>query len=228
MKKLVLSAIGGALVGAGVGLFVGRMLALQHYEEIFEEALNREIAETKAHLNEVTKREMNRTINSEVGIETTTQDLDRIVTGLRYDLSKNTNSGVIKQNIFLDGINDGEDEDHTEEDAHRDSSKPYIISVDEFMAGDLNYSQVSLTYFVEDDTLVDDADNSVEDTDTLVGETNLDQFGYRSKDPKMIYVRNDITQTDFEISRDERSYGEVVHGVIPAKKTLPPRKMRRE
>ena len=228
MKKLIIGAVAGVIVGAGVGLLVGRKLALQHYEGVYEEALNREIAETKAHLNETIKRELNLQVNENIqDAEVSEEVLERIVTGLRYDLKGEGKTELVKKNIFLDAMNDGEDEDHTEEDAHRDSSKPYIISVDEYMAGDLNYSQVSLTYFVEDDTLIDDADDLVDDVDRLVGETHLDQFGYRSKDPKMIYVRNDITQTDFEIARDERSYGEVVHGITPVKEPLPSRKTNR-
>lgn len=94
-----------------------------------------------------------------------------------------------------------------------DKTKPYVISAEEFQMDDPKVEKTSITYYDGDDTLVDERDQMIPDIDRVVGEHNLIRFGDRSDDPNVVYVRNEMLDTDFEIFRDLRSFTEVILGV---------------
>ncbi len=100
----------------------------------------------------------------------------------------------------------------------RNPDFPYLISVEEFMDDEPNFEKITLTYFEEDDTLIEEKDSAViPDSDSAVGDTNLTTFGSNPKDRDTIHVRNERLESDFEVTRDERSYTEVILGVKPDK-----------
>ena len=86
-------------------------------------------------------------------------------------------------------------------------TKPYVIPPEEFGEMD-EYDQVSLTYYA-DGTLTDDRDYPVEDVDSVVGKDSLTHFGEYEDDS--VFVRNDMTKTDYEILLDPRRYSDVVN-----------------
>lgn len=90
---------------------------------------------------------------------------------------------------------------------------PYVITIEEFMAAEKEYEQVDLTYFRQDDMLVDDKDEEVPDSDGTVGNLNLTRFGQGSRDPRIVYVRNDEKELDFCIALDSGSYLEKIAGL---------------
>lgn len=112
------------------------------------------------------------------------------------------------RNVFKDPHFDLE-----EEMKHRSEDKPYIIHHDEFYEAALDYDTIQLTYYEVDDTLVNEQDKPVEETDKMIGDDHLVRFGHGSKDPKIVYVRNDILKTDFEIVKSTGSYLEEVLGI---------------
>lgn len=99
-------------------------------------------------------------------------------------------------------------------------NKPYIITVDMYMANDEAYDQISLTYYSGDKVLVNDADAIVDDVDQAVGASNLDKFGEESGDPYTVYVRNDKRQADFEIVLDDRRFGVDILGMVDLEEQL--------
>jgi hypothetical protein len=110
-------------------------------------------------------------------------------------------------NVFSDNVATTRQEDRTPD-------KPYVISVEEFMDDEPVYDKITLTYFEEDDTLIEEKDESVIDNaDEVVGDHNLLKFGYDPRDKDAIHVRNERLECDFEVTRDERSYVEVILGV---------------
>lgn len=113
-----------------------------------------------------------------------------------------------KINVFVDVTFDLE-----EEKKSRTPDEPYIITHDEYFEGEKDYDTVTLTYFVVDDTLVDERDKPVDDSDATVGDGNLVRFGAGSKDNNIVYVRNERLETDFEIVRSKGSYLEEVLGM---------------
>jgi len=107
-----------------------------------------------------------------------------------------------------------EDEWDWSEIDHRDPTKPYIIHHDEFMQGEKDYEQQTVTYFEGDDVLTDDRDGRIDDVEDTVGEDNLMKFGHGSKDNNVVYIRNDRMCVDFEVMRSTGKYSEQVLGFI--------------
>lgn len=101
-----------------------------------------------------------------------------------------------------------------------DKSKPYVVSVDDFMQGfslhpgGPEFAQQTLTYYEGDDTLADDKDNVMNDQERLltVG-THLSDFGLFSNDPNAVYIRNHKLNMDLEVVKNQGSYSEVVAGL---------------
>ena len=88
-----------------------------------------------------------------------------------------------------------------------DTDKPYQISPDEF-GNDNEYECVYLTYY-EDGVLVYDAeDEEVEDVGEIVGFDFFKYFGTYEDD--IVWIRNDVTRCDYEITADHRNYTDVV------------------
>lgn len=101
---------------------------------------------------------------------------------------------------------------------------PYVISYDSFMEENQHYNKISLTYFEEDETLTDEREYIIPDTEYVVGPDALTRFGDGNPDRDIVCVRNDKTESDYEVSRDKRGYAEVVLNIHPEKEPI--RKMR--
>lgn len=91
-----------------------------------------------------------------------------------------------------------------------DPSVPYVISVEEFMDDDPDYSKTTLMYYEGDDILTDEKDRVIRSIDRIIGDDAIAQFGQRSGDNNLVYVRNERMEADYEVCREERSYQEVV------------------
>ncbi len=109
--------------------------------------------------------------------------------------------------------------DYATELARRNGEKPYIIHKDEFEGEEHGFSQVTYTYFAEDDVLVGEDERPLPNADIVVGQDNL-QFGHGSEDGNVVYVRNVSLQLEMEITRDPRSYEETVLGLDPMRGEL--------
>lgn len=83
---------------------------------------------------------------------------------------------------------------------------PYPISPDDFSCSPPGYSAQPLDYFA-DGVLADDWGMKV-DIEETIGEENLAHFGEYADD--ILYVRNERTEIDYEVTRDPRTYDEVV------------------
>lgn len=101
-------------------------------------------------------------------------------------------------------------------DAEIEVDGPYVISLSEFTEDKQHYDKISWCYYEGDDVLCDEneepiSEGSVEET---VGDA-LVRFGDGSDDENIVYVRNDKISCDYEISRVNASFSEVVLGIIP-------------
>jgi hypothetical protein len=97
----------------------------------------------------------------------------------------------------------------------RDTTAPYVISIDEFMeATDADArAQITLTYYSDDDVLTDDKDIPIDDIDETIGTENLSHFGEGSGDGRIVYIRNEHMDVDFEVILHQGNYAELVHGI---------------
>jgi hypothetical protein len=117
------------------------------------------------------------------------------------------------RNVFIDPTFD-----YAEEVKYRTKDVPYVITHDEYFGAEKEYDTIQLTYFEKDDTLVGENDKPIDDL-TTINEDNLARFGHGSKDKKIVYVRNDKLQTDYEITLSDQSYLEAL-GLGPERNEL--------
>lgn len=85
-------------------------------------------------------------------------------------------------------------------------NKPYVIMPEEF--GERDYETISLTFYAGDEIVADDDGEIVEDVDTMIGIESLTHFGEYEDDS--VFVRNEKTETDYEILLDARAYSDAV------------------
>lgn len=216
------AAVGGILVGMGVGFALGR----KHTEAKYEQILDEEIAKAKQFYSTLNKREGYETPEKAVSslgykaAEALKAYKGESVTAAEVDVAETDDATVaavteveVHKNVFVDAATVDEDEDDFDYEERIGKIK-YIIHHDEYMNNESGYEQTTLTYFVEDDVLVDDQDEPIPNADEIVDETNLDRFGYGSKDNRIVYIRNDKLRLEFEVVRDENKYTEKVLGFI--------------
>lgn len=80
---------------------------------------------------------------------------------------------------------------------------PYVISPDNY--GEDGYETSMLTYY-SDGVLEDDYWNIVKNPDDVVGDDFMNHFDEYTEDT--VYIRNEELKTDYEITRDKRTYEE--------------------
>jgi len=117
-----------------------------------------------------------------------------------------------RNNVFE---NSSEEFDWDEEMERREQigdAEPYVITFEEHME-DEEFESKRLTYYEADDVLTDEEDKALTDEqeEALIGD-NL-RFGYGSKDPNIVYVRNPRVQLNMEIVRSPDSYAVEVLGL---------------
>lgn len=88
------------------------------------------------------------------------------------------------------------------------SDFPRMISASEMLNQKQWYSKVTLTYYAGDDVLADDQDEPLEDPKDIIGEHFKEFFGMSENDPDVIHVRNDDTESDYEVVRVDTSYSD--------------------
>jgi len=152
----------------------------------------------------------------------------------RYDLMyKESPSKVMQQvgenigNGVDDYLRENDDLNGDEDDAEIDQEynpdimvlpgydydDPYVISIEQFEEECLDHDKLTITWYAEDNTLVDEQDEIIDDVGYTVGEANIDIRNARADHPHTVYVRNERISTDFEIDFNLNSYAEMVLGV---------------
>lgn len=92
----------------------------------------------------------------------------------------------------------------------RTIASPYIISVDEYHNSMHNHQKLTLVYFAEDDTLIDEGQNIIGNMEDVVGGEALLNFGLQSDSSHMVYVRHEAQSVDYEVVREDGSYVSMV------------------
>jgi hypothetical protein len=224
-------AIGGTFFGALAGAVGGYLFAERRLEAKYAQIAEDEISEARKYyktlhkegeLSDPTKllpkrnsggtlTEMDKSLAPEetVGGAVASAELERIVAGLRY-----APPGVNPAPAKLEFQNTKPEE--------RFSDVPYVVSQEEFMEGgeEGEIRQVSYTYYAGDDVMVDEEEEIVDDWDKTVGRENL-KFGHLSEDPRIVYIRNEWLETDFEVTKHDGTYTEVVAGLNPEPEPAP-------
>jgi hypothetical protein len=104
--------------------------------------------------------------------------------------------------------------------------EPWIIEQERFLENEDGYSQITLTYYQGDMVLAETpSDKVVDNFVRIIGRDNL-YFGRGSKDPNIVYIRNDTMGTDFEVVRSNGTYAEEVLGVVESDEARSRRRFR--
>ena len=82
----------------------------------------------------------------------------------------------------------------------RTNSEIYEISYDDF--GEEGYEEIELTYYIDDETLTDDADEPMEELDIISSIGSIDILN-GCKDGEYIYIRNEEKEIDYSITISE-------------------------
>jgi len=116
------------------------------------------------------------------------------------------------KNVFEEAQVDYEWDWHKER-SRRTPDKPYVVHYDERL--EMEYEDVTLTYYEQDDVLCDERDNPVDpdERDSIVGEANLNRFGHGSNDASVVYIRNDRLEILYEVVKSPNAFVEEVHGI---------------
>lgn len=97
------------------------------------------------------------------------------------------------------------DEGYTAEEAEP-KDEPYVISADEFGFFE-DFETITLTLY-SDLILADDADQIIEDKETVIGKAALNRL--IETDDVAVYVRNEKLKVDYEICYDYKRFSEVM------------------
>lgn len=93
-------------------------------------------------------------------------------------------------------------------------TEPYIISEDDYWGPNQypEFAQENLVYYAKDDVLTTERDEVITDVEDIIGPDALTSFGSMCLDKDTVFVRNIRLGMEYEITRDEGSYQEVVLG----------------
>lgn len=217
----VISGVSGLVVGGALGFVVTRHILKTKYEAIAQEEID---DVKKFYYDKYTNRETGEVreaddsaedADSEVDeqLEADLKQLDDIVNRRGYsrdeveeDIPRYNPAMTIEEQTPIDN------EEFMAFVATRDTTQPYVISLDEFMDEHEEYDKHTLTYFESDETLIDSSEKIIPEVEATVGVDPLTMFGRFSKDKNIVYVRNERLEMDYEVCLDERSYTEAIAG----------------
>lgn len=180
------------LVGAGVGSVITYKAVKDKYEARIDEEV-KSVKDAFADLYD--QRGDHKSENDEAEEDDELVRKARLAAEARHKKSIKDYSNIIKNNGYSE----------EKENENIMSDKPYIIDGDEF--GELDYEETSLTFYA-DGILADDEDDEViDDVSNIIGDDTLAMFEAEGVDT--MYIRNDSRMTDYEVTRDLRTYEEV-------------------
>lgn len=94
----------------------------------------------------------------------------------------------------------------------RDPHRPYVITEEEYRIDRPDFEKLSISYYQGDDTMADENDAYIPDPDGTVGLENLQFFGLASMDERLLHIRNERVEADFEVALNDGSYSREVLG----------------
>lgn len=136
-------------------------------------------------------------------------------------------SSFVESNVFDTHEDESEDEGlvDLDEDEEIDTSRPYVITLDQFQTTRDDHHKAVVIYYEGDDTLTDETDTLIDDIEGNVGRENLERFGHGSGAKNTVYIRNEKNGVDYEMVRMKRGWAEEKFGISPEPEAEP--KIRR-
>lgn len=222
---IVLSILGGAIIGYFVGLYRGKTIAYNEMNGDLESIRRDYMAKLdkyEAELDEIRHQDMIKTFddvedNLEEGmsIDEVREEYRKIAKS--YD-DPDLDDHMADREYPTEDDDEDEDEDVSvkfipEENIYQPRRKtPYVISSSDYELTCLYYDKLNLYYYEEDDVLCDDQEELVTDS-TIISPDALESFGRMSNDKDTVFIRNESLGADFELVRIHGSYAKDVLGI---------------
>jgi len=233
MNTQILKYLGAFALGTAVGSLATILLIKEKYVEYAQEETNEEdlseiiknregsiLVETRN--GEVTKIQTEKNVGLEVPnkkAELTGQDLinrlDEQVNTMKRRTSEPLNEyekAKINYNLVGSSATKSEEVEEIDfRDESIDEETPYMITEESFSEEFLNHEKISITYFVSDDTLMDE-DEQIMNAEESIGDDNFRKIGSELTHYTVVYVRNEKLRIDYEITILHEHYSEVILG----------------
>lgn len=216
-KKVVIAA--AALAGAAVGAVSTYFLTRKSIEKKYADSFDAEVEKARTYYKKLYKQdefatpekaaENLHTSAKAVDMALPADTLQEIVSKLEYGSAAVT---TVRKPTKSEATRRGSKVTNTYEAEYVPRENPYIVTDEEFMNDDTTRAKISLEYFAVDDVLLDEDEQIIDNVEELVGADNLGRFGFRSNDVNVVYIRNDRLEMDFEVTRREGSYKEMMEG----------------
>ena len=247
----VVGVVGGGLIGSGVTILVLEKKIEKKYSDIAD----REITEAKEFYKRQFKADEFADLSlvvedlevvATVAVDTTQQirndmvaEASRIAEAAHY-VSYNDRStavaqteeervevvGSIRKSVWDDrSLIETDEFDPEGERMKQAQGKPYILDHDAFYENPDERKQFTMTYYEEDDVLLDEADRPVPNKTSLVGEGNL-RFGYGTHQENIVLIHNPLIGVDYEVTREKGSWARDVLRFEPKERKRSPGKFR--
>lgn len=204
---------GAAVVGAGIGYFVGYKILEKRLAEAFDERLEQETSKMREFYEVVKKPYATPEEAVEALIPEAPEGQDPREKNLKTAYHK-----IVKKE-YVDAQADEQEAAAAVEEIHNifdkpapDPREPYVIAEDDFMGNDNGFGQSTLTWYAVDDVLVDERDEIIASPNDTIGEKFRTQFGEDSRDQNIVYIRHEKLGLEFEVVRSEGSYKREVLG----------------
>lgn len=227
-KQQVVILAATAVAAGGVGAAVSHFVTKKVLRAQFETLLEYQLAEAEKHYTVLQERPSPQDVASkidEIAAENATRrsEFAQMVSQYNGDTAPTVveeEDGTLRatqvQNVWEQQGVLGQWDPTVEESkrAANLSDEPYVISKEEYDAGELDHTPAVLTYFSGDETLAEEDGSAipVHMVDKTVGEDNLLRFGHGSEDDNIVYVRNPRLEIDYEITRSPGKYSREVAG----------------
>ena len=153
-------------------------------------------------------------------------DLEDQLPEVEEQLKEDSETGRLGENLFA-AYSDKEWDYEVEMSKRTNGGGPYVIHVDEFNANENEFEQAQLTYYEGDGVLADMRDDPIPAIDKVVGEGNLFRFGHGGADENTVYVRNEKMEMEWEITKSDGKFSEIVLGILSHADEYMPRRKRR-
>ena len=194
------SVVGAVTFGIGVGVGYGiRTYQLKKSIQTLEEAID--VVESEVVQLQLDLKDRNEEIY-QFKKDNAIKFVESLRTGPNWESSV---AGQAEMQAYQESIFPNEDDEwsYDEEMPTRTPEVPYVIHVDEYMDNDTNNSQSTLTYYAGDKILVDELDTPIYNAEKVASPLI---FGHGSKDPSIVYIRNERLEADYEVLLDHGFY----------------------
>lgn len=95
----------------------------------------------------------------------------------------------------------------------REPGRPYLITEEDFMQNEHDFSQTTFTYYAGDRILANTRDEVMDQVNQIVGHANLEKIQDLPEGKNTIYVRNEKYDSDYEIVVSMGKYSIEVAGL---------------